>query len=121
MIGTTYIREVAIRCRIGCDDDERRAWQPVIIDLTCETDMSAAVASDRMKDCVDYVELHRIILTLAEETNYWLLESLAYAILRASLALPHVRAATVDLWKPHKLSGSAAVGITLTLRKEEVS
>ena len=121
MIGTSYIRDLATQCRIGCDDVEREAWQPVIISVTCETDMAAAVRSDTRRDCVDYVDLHRIVLELAGKTQYRLLESLAHAIAVSSLELAWTRAVTVDIRKPHKLSGCASVGISLTLRDEELS
>lgn len=120
MTGTTFVRDLATQCRIGCNETERKAWQPVIISVTCETDMSAAVTSDSRRDCVDYVALHRIVLSLALTTRYRLLEALAYAILKETLSLPRALAATVDIRKPHKLSGCASVGITLTLRKEEL-
>ena len=120
MIGTSYIRDLATQCRIGCNAAEREAWQPVIISVTCETDMSSAVASDDLTHCIDYVDLHRIVLSFAQKTQYRLLESLAHAIAQATLDLSWVRAVTVDVRKPHKLSGCASVGITLTLREEEV-
>lgn len=116
MFGTSFIRDFATQCRIGCNDDERKAWQPIIINIVCETDMTAAIASDDRKDCIDYVTLQQTAHTLAQETTYHLLESLADAIARATLALPHALAVTVDIRKPHKLPGCAAVGITLLLR-----
>lgn len=120
MIGTSYIHDLATQCRIGCNDAEREAWQPLIISVTCEVDMTAAVTSDDRKDCVDYVALHGIVLSLTQTTQYRLLESLAHAIAQATLDLPRTRAVTVDIRKPHKLPGCASVGITLTLREEEV-
>ena len=118
MNGTSYIRDLATQCRIGCDEIERLAWQPVLISVACETDMTRAVTSDDLRDCIDYVALHRIVLSRAHATRYRLLESLAHAIALAALDLPLTSAVTVDIRKPHKLSGCAAVGITLTLRKE---
>ena len=120
MIGTSFIRDLATQCRIGCNANERKAWQPVIISVTCETDMSAAVTSDSRRDCVDYIALHRKVLSLTQKTQYQLLESLAYAIAQSVLDLAWTRVVTVDIRKPHKLSGCASVGISLTLRHEEV-
>lgn len=118
VIGTSFIRDLAVRCRIGCEAAERMATQPLIVNLVCETDLSAAAASDDRKDCIDYVELHRIVLAAAEKSRWRLLESLAHAIAREALELPRALAVTVDIRKPHKLPGCAAVGIALTLRKE---
>lgn len=117
--GTSYLKSLAVRCRIGCLDDERVAPQPLLVDVRCRTDIAAAVATDARQDCVDYVALHGIVTALAESTRYRLLESFAHGIATQALALPHVLEVTVDVRKPHKLPGCDAVGITLTMARGE--
>ena len=119
MTGKTFLTELATQCRIGCDANERKAFQPILIDISCETDMAAAIVSDKRSDCVDYCDLRQIALELAEKTAYRLLEKLAYEIAQAVLKLSRVQAVTVEIRKPHKLAGCKAVGISLTLRAEE--
>ena len=120
MTGTTFIDELATQCRIGCDTKEREAWQPILIDIDCDVNLEAAVASDQRRDCVDYCALQEIALRLAKTTTYRLLERLAYEIALEVLKLPNVVAVLVEICKPHKLPGCKSVGISITMSRDEV-
>ena len=118
MIGTTFVDSLATQCRIGCDEIERAALQPILIDIQCKVEMQQAVASDHRRDCVDYCELQQIALDVASRTSYALLETLAHHIALEILKLSHVLRVTIAIRKPHKLPGSLAVGISITLNQE---
>lgn len=120
MIGTTFVTALATQCRIGCNVDERKTVQPILVDISCDVDLTAAVKSDDLHDCVDYRTLHEIVLKRANTTVYKLLEKLAYQICLDTLQLRHVQSVTVKIRKPYKLVGCESVGISITLNQQEV-
>lgn len=69
------IKELKLAAVIGCYDYERTQTQPLILDLTL--DLGAWNYPDELEHTVNYAELHALIITLASESNFLLVESLA--------------------------------------------
>ena len=120
MTGMTFVIALATQCRIGCNAEERKTVQPILVDISCEVDLTAAVTSDDLRDCVDYRTLHEIVLKRANAIIYKLLEKLAYQIGLDALRLRHVLSVTIKIRKPYKLVGCESVGISITLHQKEV-
>src|SRR5437868_1912527 len=110
MKGTVFLRGYKARAPIGCSEEERAEAQPLLISVSCATDMTKAVRSDTRVDCVDYCALHSIIGELLTYPAYHLLESLANQIAQAVMRLQHVIEVTVTIEKPNKLPECEAVG-----------
>ena len=98
--GIIGIEGLGIQCVIGCDEEERRAPQTVLVDIRLEYDFSHVTADDLHKT-VDYIEVAHV----AEETakkKFYLIESLAMAITSAIMKkFPHVASAYIKIVKPH--------------------
>ena len=58
------IHDLAARCIIGMNGDERREKQDVLINISLYADLRQAGISDRIEDTVDYRALKKKVLTL---------------------------------------------------------
>jgi len=108
------ISDLLVRCIIGVNEDERHNKQDVVINLAIGTDLSRAGASDRFEDALDYRGLKKQIMSLAENSRFFLIEALAEAV--AALCLGHavVEEVTVRVEKPLALRFARTVGVEIT-------
>lgn len=113
------LRGLRVLARCGVDGGERRAPQPLEVDLDVVVDLAPAGGSDQLSDTVDYGGLSDLVVaTLARPAA--LLEHLAERIAAAVLAADHRIAATVVAVRklrppvPHDL---ATGGVRITRRR----
>ncbi len=74
------------QARHGVLPHEKVEPQPFEVDLVLHADLSAAAASDDLADTVDYSALHDLVAAIVTGPSFDLIEALAGAIARASLA-----------------------------------
>lgn len=108
-----HIRDLAARCIVGINPDERVNKQDIVINLTLYADLRKAGQSDRLADTVDYKAVKRKVLALVEGSSFLLLERLAEAIAEACLAQPGVRRVRVLVEKPAALRFARTVGVEI--------
>ena len=113
-----HIRELACRCIVGINPDERTNKQDVIINLTLEADLSGACASDRIEDTIDYKRVKQSILKLVENSSFFLVERLAESIAEVCFGEPRVQGVTVSVDKPGALRFTRSVAIEITRRRD---
>jgi FolB domain-containing protein len=115
------IRDLAVSALIGTNVSERRAPQPLILNIEISSDCAKAAGSDRLEDAVDYHSLSAKITRLAENSSFRLLETLASEIASVCLKTPGVSAAAVTVDKPGAVANakSAAVRIERSAPKGE--
>ncbi len=113
------ISGLLVRCVIGVRDDERRAKQDVLINLALALDLSKAGKSDRLEDSVDYRALNKRIVTMAENSQFYLVEALAQAVSDICLENPAVREARVRVEKPGALRFARSVGVEITRQRTD--
>ncbi len=109
-----HIRDLALRCIIGVNDDERREKQDVVINITMHTDISKAAATDDFSQTVDYKKVKLQLVSLVEGSKFFLLEALAQAIANVCLEFPQVRQADVLVEKPGALRFARTVGVEIS-------
>jgi dihydroneopterin aldolase/D-erythro-7,8-dihydroneopterin triphosphate epimerase len=114
-----YIRDLSLRCIIGLYPEERTNKQDVIINITMETDLRAAGASDALEDTVDYKSIKLAILDFVENSSFKLIESLAEGIAALCLSDARVECATVTIDKPGALRFCRSVAVEVTRRRAE--
>jgi FolB domain-containing protein len=107
------ISDLAARCLIGVNDDERREKQDLIINLTVWADLRRAAASDKFEDTVDYRDLKKRILTLVENSRFFLLEALAEAIAQECLTDSRIEQVQVRVDKPTALRHARSVAVEI--------
>lgn len=111
------IRDLAARCIIGVNEEERREKQDVLVNLTLYADIRKACKSDQFEDTVDYRSIKKQILQLVELSRYYLIEALAEAIAEVCLTVPKVVEVRVRVEKPSALRFAKTVGIELVRTK----
>ena len=112
------IRDLGFRCIIGINDDERREKQDVIVNLTLWADLRKPCQSDDINDTIDYKALKKLILTRAEQSQFFLVEALAQTIADICLAQPLVQKVRVRVEKPAALRFARSVGVEITRQNE---
>ncbi len=105
------ISDLAARCIIGVNEEERREKQDVLVNITLYADLSKACQSDRFADTVDYRSIKKRVVKMVEESRYHLVEALAEAVAEICLVDPKVVEAEVRVEKPSALRFARTVGI----------
>jgi D-erythro-7,8-dihydroneopterin triphosphate epimerase len=111
------VRDLAARCVIGDNADERRARQDVVLQLRLGYEGLQAGRTDRLSDALDYRALKKRVVTHVEASSYRLLEALAESVADLCLADPRVRLATVTVDKPGALRYARSVAIEVTRKR----
>ncbi len=107
------ISDLAARCIIGVNEEERREKQDVLINITVYADLSKACKGDRFEDTVDYRSIKKRIVKMVEESRYCLVEALAEAVAGICLSDPKVIEAKVRVEKPSALRFARTVGVEI--------
>lgn len=108
------IKELRGRCLLGVSEEERRAKQEVIINLTLGADLHLPGRTDRFEDAIDYREIKYRVLEAVENSQFHLVEALAQAIAEVCLEYPGVAQVTVEVEKPSALRFARSVSAEIT-------
>jgi len=111
------ISDLLVRCIIGVHDEERRERQDVLINLALSVDLSKAGTSDRLEDSVDYRAVNKQILSMAEGSQFHLVESLAQAVADICLENPLIKEVWVRVEKPGALRFARSVGVEIVRQR----
>ncbi len=85
----------------GVFEEEKRAGQAFVLDLTLEADLSAACVSDDLADTVSYADVIETVTSAFCRTGYDLIERAARAVADAVLAeYGRISRVTVCVKKP---------------------
>ncbi len=86
----------------GVATDEQNLGGKFEVDVDMRCDLSAAKTSDHLKQTVDYEAVYSVIRRTVTEKKYYLLESLAGAIVRGLLReFSLIEGVSVRVRKPH--------------------
>jgi FolB domain-containing protein len=113
------ISDLLVRCIIGVRDDERKEKQDVLINLALDVDLRKAGKSDRIEDSLDYRSLNKQIMSMAESSQFFLVEALAQSVSDICLAHPEVKEARVRVEKPAALRFARSVGVEIIRRQPD--
>ena len=119
--GRILIEKLDIYAYHGFFSEEERLGQRFVLDLVLDVDLTAAAASDRLADTVDYGRAVAIATEAFTSRRYHLLEGAARAVALALLdAFPAVRSVDITLRKPAPPIPATlgAVGVSLGFRRE---
>lgn len=108
------ITDLALRCIIGVNPEERRDKQDIVINIAIARDLRAPGRSDRIADTLDYSTLKKRIMAMVEASSFYLIEALAERIADLCLAEPEVLQAQVRVDKPTALRFARSVGVEIT-------
>jgi D-erythro-7,8-dihydroneopterin triphosphate epimerase len=108
-----YITDLLLKCIIGINDSERTQKQDVAINITLYADLSRPCKSDRIEDSIDYKGIKKHVITMVENSSFYLIERLADAIAQICLTHPLVKAVRVKVDKPGALRFAKSVGVEI--------
>lgn len=109
-----YVRDLSLRCIIGIFPDERKNRQDVVVNLVLDGPFSKAAETDNIEHTANYKTITKQIIQLVEESEFFLIETLAEKISQVCLADPMVERATVTLDKPGALRFARSVAVEIT-------
>jgi len=115
-MATVFVRDLRFKTIVGCWDWERQVPQEVSIDLAMEWDIAAAAAGDDLAKALDYKAVSDRVTEFVQEKQFVLVESAVDGIADLIISEFGVPELTVTFSKPRAVTGSAAVGVTLTRR-----
>ncbi len=107
------IKDLAVRCVIGVNPEERREKQDVLINIALAADLRAAGKSDRFEDAVDYRAIKKKIYAMAERSEYFLVEALAERVAEICLEDGRVAQVQVTVEKPAALRFARTVAVEI--------
>ena len=113
-----YIRDLAVRCIIGVNHDERTEKQDVVINIILFTDTGKAGQSDILEDTVDYKMVKKAVLSLVENSTFVLIEKLAEEIAKVCLGYSKVQKVNVTVDKPGALRYTRSVAVEIVRTRE---
>ena len=111
------IVDLTLRTVIGVNGWERQIKQDVVINVEIDYNAAKACRSDKIQDAVDYKDITKKIISVVEESNFFLIEKLAAAVMRVVLANPQVRSATVRVDKPNALRFARSVSVEISSKR----
>ncbi|HXX86919.1 MAG TPA: dihydroneopterin aldolase [Candidatus Acidoferrum sp.] len=112
------IKGLRVRCIIGINEFERREKQDVMINVAIWADLAEATEADDVAKTVDYKEINKGILNLVENSEFFLVETLAEKIAHFCLAHKRIRKVKVTVEKPGALRFARSVGVEIIRKKD---
>lgn len=112
------IENLRLRTIIGINDWERKEKQDVTINIKIRFDATRAGQSDRIEDTVNYKAITKSVIKTVEESQFYLVEKLARAILDIAMEDPRVVWASVKVDKPFALRFADSVSIEVSDRRK---
>jgi len=112
------ISDLRLPVIVGTLPHERERRQEIAIDLELSLDLAAAGRSDDLRNTVDYAEIERRVIELAEKSSFQLLEALAGAIGELVLSFDRIESCRVRITKPRALLVARGVAVEMNFAKE---
>lgn len=111
------ITDLHLRAIIGIFDWEREHKQDIVINVTIGYDARQAIATDDIKEALDYKTITKRIIREVEDSKFFLLERLTQHILDVVMNFSKVEFATVRVDKPTALRFAKSVSVELQAQK----
>lgn len=89
-----------------------------MINLAIYADLRKAGQSDRFEDAVDYRAIKKRIVSMVENSRYYLVEAMAEAIAEICLDHPAVTKVQVRVDEPGALRFARSLGVEITRERE---
>ena len=111
------ITDIRARCIVGVNQEERTEKQDVTVNLSIYADLRKAGRSDKFEDAIDYRAIKKRVLSLVENSKYFLLEALTEAVADVCLETPGIVKVLVRVDKPSALRFAKSVGVEISRQK----
>ncbi|WP_421133584.1 dihydroneopterin aldolase [Alteromonas sp. A079] len=112
-MGKIFITGLAVKTLIGVYDWERERLTELLLDVTLEADLEAAMVSDNVADTIDYAKVADCITQVGQDSTFELLEAFGNRVMDEVLAQFNVMHITVKIVKPNILPNAKTVAVQL--------
>jgi 7,8-dihydroneopterin aldolase/epimerase/oxygenase len=112
-----FLEGLEASCKIGIFDWERKIRQKITIDLEFPANIAKAARRDRIEDTTDYKKIAKFSLSFIENSEFFLIETLAEKLAAALLKTFRLRQVTIRLCKPGAVRHAKNVGLVITRGK----
>ena len=112
-----HIKNLRLKAVFGVNEWERESKQDVVINVELEFDGTDAVKTDSVEHTVDYHTLTEKIVTAVEQSEFYLLESLANHVLHIVMQDQRVKKARVEVDKPQALELADSVSVSCSAER----
>lgn len=109
-----HMRDLRCYCIVGIFEHERKTKQEVVMNLTIHADLSKAGASDDIEDTINYKSLKQDILTMVENSGFFLIEKMAEEVAAICLRDARVQRCDVTVDKPGALRYARSVAVEIS-------
>jgi len=109
-----FLEELEVDCIIGVNDWERMVKQTVSIDYEIPCDIRPAAETDDIEQALDYKSISKWIIDFVEESEFYLIESLAERLALGCLEEFDIREISITVRKPGAIRHSQTVGVSIT-------
>ena len=106
-----FISELRVDTVIGIYDWERTIRQSVVIDLEMACDCARAAETDSVDDTLDYKAIGKRIIAFVEESEFFLVETLAHRLAETLVAEFGIGWLRLRVDKEGALRGARGVGV----------
>jgi len=111
--GIIGIKDLRVRCIIGCRQQERLEEQEIFLDVKIKTDFSNVLQSDHIEHTINYSEVGKLITTTARDNQYQTIEALAGGLINVIHKQFPVSWVWVRVKKPLAMSSAQYVLVEL--------
>jgi dihydroneopterin aldolase len=117
---TIFLRELEVDCIIGVNDWERMVKQTVSIDYEIPCDIRPAAETDDIDEAIDYKSISKWIIDFVEDSEYYLIETLAERLALGCLEEFDIPEITLTVRKPGAVRHSRTVGVSITRDRDDL-
>ena len=117
MMDKIYIRDLMLRCIIGIYPEERKVKQDVAINILLEGSFAKAARTDDIEHAINYETVTKKIIKLVENSDYFLIETMAEKIAALCLEDKKIKRVTVTVDKPGALCFARSVAVEIVRTK----
>lgn len=114
-----FIKDLSVEAIVGVLSEERNNKQMINLSLTLYLDTSLAAKTDHIYRAVNYLDISEQIRDFIKSSRFFLIETLAFEVLRILFDRFPVQKATVSVEKPQAISFTRSVGVEMTRTREE--
>jgi dihydroneopterin aldolase len=106
-----FLHGLQLKTKIGVPDFERENFQTLFIDIDIQLNKNSSFADDDIEHTVDYAEIEKLILSIGNNHNYKLLESLGEEIIATIKENFSIKSIELKIAKNKILPSTDFVGI----------
>ena len=105
---------------VGCFNWERQIIQPLMLDLTLQTNLEQASNSDELEDTMNYAEICEIAAKVIQEAQPKLIEHAAKLVINALFTqFSAIESIIITIRKPAIIPQANSVGIRLERHRND--